>query len=75
MREQPHLLERGQLVPNGRGRDAQAVAADERSRGDGLRAGDVLADHGAQQLALSFSELRERLFGLFLGFWHLALSL
>ena len=70
--QQAHLLECGQLVPHGRGRDAEAVPANERRRGDRLRARDVLADDRAQELTLPFSELRELISWVFP--WFLTIS-
>src|SRR5207249_11606005 len=55
--QEAKLLECGELVPHGGGRDAEAVATDERRRSDRLRRRDVLADHRAQQLALALPEL------------------
>ena len=59
VRQQTELLERGELVPHRRRREVEAVFADERRRGHRLGGGDVLADDGAQQIALPVAELWE----------------
>ena len=56
MREQPEPLELGELAPDGRRRDAERRALDERLRADRLPGRDVLLDDVAENVPLPVGE-------------------
>ena len=57
MREQPEVLELGQLRADGRRRDAQVGSLDERLRADGLPRAHELSDDAPEDLPLPFAQL------------------
>ena len=57
MREQAERLELGELAADGRRRDAEAGALDERLRADRLAGGDVLLDDPPKDVALALADL------------------
>src|SRR5204863_9856243 len=59
VREEPRILERGQLVADRRRRDLKAVPPNELGGRHGLGRRDVLADDRAEQLLCPLVELRK----------------
>ncbi len=57
MGEEPERLQLGELVANGRRREAEPGALDERLRADGLARRHVLLHHPPQDVALAFAQL------------------
>ena len=57
MREQPEVLELGQVRADGRRRDAQIGSLDERLGADGLPRAHKLLDDAAEDLPLPFAQL------------------